>query len=181
MEARRACDTGAFCSHNGNPKHPALGFAYGRTMVHKRKIIVRIAASAAAFDTRDKNYVFTRSLLRSPVPPGVELVNEPIKGFATRLRQKKGQDIWMMCGAGIIASFLDEGEIDEVPQAVKITYGRHSAAWILSPRMERAFARRNAVQLGLIVSFVALRLGHASQGRDALESAPPTSRRILAR
>jgi dihydrofolate reductase len=31
----------------------------------------------------------------------------------TRLRKKKGKDIWMMGGAGIIASFLDEGEIDE--------------------------------------------------------------------
>jgi len=29
------------------------------------------------------------------------------------LRDKKGEDIWMMGGAGIIASFLDEGEIDE--------------------------------------------------------------------
>jgi len=39
-------------------------------------------------------------------------VSEPIKAFATRLRKKKGKDIWMMGGAGIIASFLDEGEID---------------------------------------------------------------------
>jgi hypothetical protein len=51
---------------------------------------------AAAFDTRVKNYVFARSLPQSPVPPGVEFVNEPIKVFATRLRQKKGEDIWMM-------------------------------------------------------------------------------------
>jgi len=29
------------------------------------------------------------------------------------LQDKKGEDIWMMGGAGIIASFLDEGEIDE--------------------------------------------------------------------
>jgi len=39
-------------------------------------------------------------------------VSEPIKAFAKRLRKKKGRDIWMMGGAGIIASFLDEGEID---------------------------------------------------------------------
>ena len=31
----------------------------------------------------------------------------------TRLRAKKGKDIWIMGGAGLIASFLDEGEIDE--------------------------------------------------------------------
>jgi dihydrofolate reductase len=47
------------------------------------------------------------------VPASVEFVSEPIKAFATRLRQKKGKDIWMMGGAGIIASFLDDGEIDE--------------------------------------------------------------------
>jgi dihydrofolate reductase len=67
----------------------------------------------SAFDTRVKNYVFTRSVPQSAAPAGVEFVNEPIKVFATRLRGKKGKDIWMMGGAGIIASFLDEGEIDE--------------------------------------------------------------------
>jgi dihydrofolate reductase len=70
--------------------------------------------SASAFDTRVKNYVFTRTLLQSPAPAGVEFASEPIKEFATRLRKKKGKDIWMMGGAGIIASFLDEGEIDDL-------------------------------------------------------------------
>ena len=51
--------------------------------------------------------------LPAVLPAGVEFVNEPIKTFARRLRRKKGKDIWMMGGAGIIASFLDEGEIDE--------------------------------------------------------------------
>jgi dihydrofolate reductase len=69
--------------------------------------------SGSAFDTRVKNYVFTRTLPQSPAPPGVEFVSEPVKVFATRLRKKKGKDIWMMGGAGIIASFLDEGQIDE--------------------------------------------------------------------
>jgi dihydrofolate reductase len=69
--------------------------------------------SGTQFDTRVKNYVFTRSLPQSTAPSGVEFVNEPIKAFATRLREKKGKDIWMMGGGGIIASFLDEGEIDE--------------------------------------------------------------------
>jgi len=69
--------------------------------------------TGSAFDTRVKNYVFTRSLLQSAAPAGVEFVNEPIKDFVTRLLEKKGKDIWMMGGAGIIASFLDEGEIDE--------------------------------------------------------------------
>jgi hypothetical protein len=34
---------------NGNPKRSALGLGRGRTIVHKRKIIVRIAASADGF------------------------------------------------------------------------------------------------------------------------------------
>jgi dihydrofolate reductase len=69
--------------------------------------------SGSAFDTRVKNYVFTHNLPKSAAPPSVEFVTEPIKPFATRLRQKKGKHIWMMGGAGIIASFLDAGEIDE--------------------------------------------------------------------
>jgi dihydrofolate reductase len=69
--------------------------------------------AGSAFDTKVKNYIFTRSGVQSPAPAGVEVVSEPIKAFATRLRERKGKDIWMMGGAGIIASFLDEGEIDE--------------------------------------------------------------------
>jgi dihydrofolate reductase len=69
--------------------------------------------AGSAFDTSVKNYVFTRTLPLSAAPKGVEFVSEPIKAFAARLRAKKGKDLWMMGGAGIIASFLDEGEIDE--------------------------------------------------------------------
>jgi dihydrofolate reductase len=69
--------------------------------------------AGTAFDTKVKNYVFTRSQPQSAAPLGVQFVTEPIKAFATRLREKKGKDIWIMGGAGIIASFLDEGEIDE--------------------------------------------------------------------
>jgi dihydrofolate reductase len=61
--------------------------------------------TGSAFDTRVKNYVFTRSPLQSSTPAGVEFVSEPIKAFATRVREKKGKDIWMMGGAGIMASF----------------------------------------------------------------------------
>src|SRR5271168_4873720 len=57
----------------------------------------------SAFDTRVKNYVFTRGPLQSPAPASVEFVSEPIKTFATRLRERNGKDIWMMGGAGIIA------------------------------------------------------------------------------
>ena len=59
-----------------------------------------------------KNYAFSR---RPPkkVLPGFEFVKEPIKKFAKRLRAQKGKNIFMMGGGGIIASFLDAGEIDE--------------------------------------------------------------------
>jgi dihydrofolate reductase len=69
--------------------------------------------AGTAFDTKVKNYVFTRSLPQSPAPAGLEFVSETIKAFATRLRAEKGKNIFMMGGAGIIGSFLDEGEIDE--------------------------------------------------------------------
>jgi len=59
-----------------------------------------------------KNYAFSR---RPPkkVADGFEFVKEPIKKFAKRLRSQKGKNIFMMGGAGIIASFLDAGAIDE--------------------------------------------------------------------
>ena len=69
--------------------------------------------AGSAFDASVKNYVFTRGPKPSPAPASVDFVNEPIKAFTKRLRKQKGKDIWMMGGAGIIASFLDEGEIDE--------------------------------------------------------------------
>jgi len=59
-----------------------------------------------------KNYAFSRRPPRK-VARGFEFVKQPIKEFAKSLRAEKGKDIWMMGGAGIIASFLDEGEIDE--------------------------------------------------------------------
>lgn len=60
-----------------------------------------------------RNYVFSRRRPPKKVLPGFEFVKEPIKKFAQRLRSEKGKNIWMMGGGGIIASFLDEGEIDE--------------------------------------------------------------------
>ncbi len=59
-----------------------------------------------------KNYVFSHR------PPKVqsrcaEFVKESISSFGQRIRAEAGKNIWMMGGAGIIASFLDEGQIDE--------------------------------------------------------------------
>jgi len=86
---------------------------WGRNTCDMALDIQKKGVAGTAFDTRVRNYVFTRRLPPSPVPAGVEFVSEPIKAFASRLREKKGKDIWIMGGAGIIASFLDAGEIDE--------------------------------------------------------------------
>ena len=59
-----------------------------------------------------KNYAFSHKPPRK-VARGFEFVKEPIKIFAKRLRSQKGKNIMMMGGGGIIASFLDAGEIDE--------------------------------------------------------------------
>jgi dihydrofolate reductase len=73
---------------------------------------LEMGMKASGFGAETKNYVFSRQPQESP-EPGFEFVNEPVKTFAERLRSQPGKDIWMMGGAGIIASFLDEGEIDE--------------------------------------------------------------------
>jgi dihydrofolate reductase len=64
------------------------------------------------FGPKVRNYIFSR---RPPAAPadGVEFVSGPIAAFARELRAQPGKDIWMMGGAGLIGSFLDEGEIDE--------------------------------------------------------------------
>ena len=73
------------------------------------------------FAAKMKNYVFTHRP-HDQAPKGVEFVNEPIAPFAKRLRAKPGKDIWMMGGGGVIASFLDAGEIDDVVLAVIPTF-----------------------------------------------------------
>ena len=64
------------------------------------------------FDTKLANYVFSHKPPERATP-GVEFVSEPVKTFAQRLRATPGKHIWMMGGGGLIASFLDAGEIDE--------------------------------------------------------------------
>ena len=73
---------------------------------------IEMGMKAAGFGKGIKNYVFSRQPQQSP-ESGVEFISEPIKTFAQRLRSQLGKDIWMMGGGGIIASFLDESEIDE--------------------------------------------------------------------
>jgi dihydrofolate reductase len=67
---------------------------------------------AAGFGPGIRNYVFSRQP-RESSEPEFEFVSKPIKPFAQRLRARRGKDIRMMGGGGIIASFLEEREIDE--------------------------------------------------------------------
>ena len=60
-----------------------------------------------------KSYVFTHH------PPaktlrGVEFVSGNISNFAQQLKATPGKHIWMMGGGGVIASFLEAGELDEL-------------------------------------------------------------------
>ena len=59
-----------------------------------------------------KHYAFSRQPPPDPLPE-VEFVSEPIPEFVGKVRAMPGKNIWMMGGAGIIASFLDAGAIDE--------------------------------------------------------------------
>ncbi|MEP6995002.1 MAG: dihydrofolate reductase family protein [Acidobacteriota bacterium] len=64
------------------------------------------------FDTKVANYVFSRKPPERAAP-GATFVSEPVNSFARRLRAAPGKNIWMIGGGGLIASFLDAGEIDE--------------------------------------------------------------------
>jgi dihydrofolate reductase len=81
---------------------------WGRTTYGE---VTKHGGGGGGFGGKTQNYVFTHR----PAPPakGVTFVNEPVGEFARRLRAQPGKDIWMMGGGGVIASFLDEGEIDE--------------------------------------------------------------------
>jgi dihydrofolate reductase len=67
----------------------------------------------AKFDTKTRYYVFSKQPPPTAMPSGVEFVTGDIGSFAKRLRDQKGKNIWMMGGGEIIASFLDDGAIDE--------------------------------------------------------------------
>jgi dihydrofolate reductase len=64
------------------------------------------------FDTTLRNCVFSRNPPERPAA-GVEFITQPVKTFAQALRASPGKHVWMMGGGGLIASFLDAGEIDE--------------------------------------------------------------------
>jgi|SRR5579862_2754234 len=84
-----------------------------------RKIIAYIKKGRTRnlFDTSVTNYIFSRNPPRRPAE-GVTFVSGPVKAFARRLRAVPGKHIWMMGGAGLIASFLDARELDEFDRHV---------------------------------------------------------------
>ena len=83
------------------------------TTLYGRKTYEVGLQMGATFDAKSRNYVFSRQPAPASVPAGVEFVAGGIGAFAKRLRDRRGKDIWMMGGGEIIASFLDEGAIDE--------------------------------------------------------------------
>jgi dihydrofolate reductase len=72
----------------------------------------KTGGKADIFDRKLANYIFSRKPPKTAAP-GVKFVSEPVKIFARLLRAQPGKNIWMMGGGGLIASFLDAGEIDE--------------------------------------------------------------------
>lgn len=59
-----------------------------------------------------RNCIFSRTR-RQSAQPDVEFINSDVGKFAQKLRRARGKNIWMVGGAELIASFLDEGKIDE--------------------------------------------------------------------
>jgi len=78
-----------------------------------RKTYERSLQMQGKFRSPSRTIVFSRHAPPANSPPGVEFVNGPIGPFVSRLREQPGKDIWLMGGGEIIASFLDEGAIDE--------------------------------------------------------------------
>jgi dihydrofolate reductase len=61
-------------------------------------------------------FVFTRQQL--PADPDVTFVSGSAGEFARSMRARKGKDVWLMGGGELIASFLDDGAVDEFVIAV---------------------------------------------------------------
>jgi dihydrofolate reductase len=72
----------------------------------------KIGKPEGVWNPRLTYFVFSRKPPKK-APEPIHFVKEPVKKFARRLRDLPGKNIWMMGGAGLIASFLDAGEIDE--------------------------------------------------------------------
>ena len=83
------------------------------TKVLGRKTYEASLRLGAAFKGKDRTVVFSTQPPPAGTPSGVEFVHEAVGPFVERLRAQPGQDIWLMGGGGVIASFLDAEAIDE--------------------------------------------------------------------
>jgi dihydrofolate reductase len=91
-----------------------------------------------------RNCVFSRGLLRS-VAPGFELVHRPLGEFVRELRSLPGRDVWVMGGAQLIGSLLDEGAVDEfVVHVVPTLIGEGIP--LLAPRRRQVPLKLKAVR-----------------------------------
>jgi dihydrofolate reductase len=121
---------------------------------------------------RIRNYIFSRQP-PDVFPPGAEFVTEPIKTFATRLRSEPGKDIWMMGGAGIIGSFLDEGEIDE--------FVIHVMPIMIGEGIPLVAPRHRSIKLELLSTKSwpdgVVRLHYAVQSNKLIPQSPPQSQK----
>lgn len=117
------------------------------------------------FDTDVDNFVFSRN------PPaqaaeGVTFVSESVETFARRLREAPGKDIWMMGGAGLIASFLDAGEID--------AFDLHVMPVLIGEGIPLVAPRHRDIELGLRSS-TAFPDGVVRLQYEVTRDQPPTS------
>jgi dihydrofolate reductase len=84
------------------------------TLLIGRKTYDLSLLMGAKFDAKmTRNIIFSRHAPPTGAPPGVEFEKGPIGPFISQLREQPGKDIWLMGGGELIASFLDEGAIDE--------------------------------------------------------------------
>lgn len=84
---------------------------YDWAMAYARK---HKMAPSLIFDPSLANVVFSRRPAPRRLPPGVTFTRGPVTRFAARLRAAPGKHVWLMGGGGLIAAFLDAGEIDEL-------------------------------------------------------------------
>jgi dihydrofolate reductase len=85
---------------------------FGRKTYDWAMAYMRRTGMKGIFDKKVANYIFSRKPPKRP-HPDVQFTSQPVKAFVRRLRKTSGKNIWMMGGGGLIASFLDAGEIDE--------------------------------------------------------------------
>lgn len=111
-----------------------------------RKTFDRSRQMGARFSAAAAHYVFSWAAAACfRVSAGVHFVTESIGAFVERLRTQAGKNVWMMDGAEIIGSFLDEGAIDEFIITVVPTFIGEGIP-LLAPRHRTVGLRLLGVQ-----------------------------------